>query len=74
METSKGKVFRCEYCKGTVLDTDIQKGGCICGSRRITIATSITDDEVVDLKGRGYEFKEDEWMDKATAESERNVQ
>lgn len=68
------KVYRCEYCHQPVVDSDIQKGGCICGSRRIRVATSITADELETIKGRGYEFKPEYWMDEATAEQQRRLE
>lgn len=68
------KVYRCDQCRKTVIHEDIQKGGCICGCRRVVIATSITDDEVEDLKGRGYNFDKRHWYTEAEAKQERGME
>lgn len=68
------KVYRCEYCHKPVIASDIQQGGCLCGSRRLRIATSVTAEEMEALKARGYEFKAEYWMDEATAEQERRME
>ncbi len=73
-EDITSRVYRCEHCQSVVIDEDIAKGGCVCGSRRLTIATSVTDDEVTELEGRGYTFDKRNWIDKETAESERRVE
>lgn len=67
-------VYRCEYCHKPIIETDIQQGGCACGSRRIRVATSVTADELEEIKGRGYEFNADYWMDEETAKRERRVE
>lgn len=74
MEKIEGRLYRCEYCHNPVIDEDIQLGGCICGSRRIKIATSVTSEEVDKLKERGYGFEGERWMDESTAEQERRVE
>jgi hypothetical protein len=68
------RVYRCEYCHKPVIEADIQQGGCLCGSRRVRIATSVTDEEMADLKERGYEFKPEYWMDEATALEKRRLE
>lgn len=68
------KVYRCEYCHSPVLHSDISQGGCLCGSRRIKVATSVTDDEMKKLVERGYEYRTEYWMDEATAEQERRLE
>ena len=71
---SAKKVYRCEHCSAPVIDQDIQQGGCICGSRRVKVATAITEAELEEIKGRGYEFDASQWMDKETAEQERRLE
>ena len=74
MEVEKdNKVYRCEYCHKCVLDEDVQLGGCVCGSRRVKIATAVTDEEAVELRERGYDFEANGWMDRATADQERRL-
>jgi hypothetical protein len=68
------KVYRCEYCHQPVLGSDIQQGGCLCGSRRVRIATSITEAEMTALKERGYVYKPEYWMDEATALEKRRLE
>lgn len=67
------KVYRCEHCNALVIGQDIQQGGCICGSRRVKVATAISEAELEEIKGRGYEFDANQWMDKETAEQERRM-
>lgn len=56
-------IYRCESCQGTVLYADITEGGCSrCGGRRMRAALHVTDAEIEELKGRGYEFDE-RWSD-----------
>jgi hypothetical protein len=73
MENIETRVYRCEYCHQPVIQEDIAQGGCICGSRRISIATALTDEEVETLKGRGYDFNDERWMSRETADAERRM-
>ena len=73
MESILGRVYRCEYCHKPVIEEDIALGGCVCGSRRISIVTALTDEEVVELKERGYEFDDKRWMSRETADKERRL-
>lgn len=60
-------IYRCEYCREPVLYSDIQNGGCLCGSRRVRIAVAVTDEEMQKLKERGYDYKQEHWLDKSPA-------
>jgi len=71
MASTVHTVYRCEYCHHPVIDSDIQQGGCVCGSRRLKVATSITHEELEKLKARGYEYRPEDWMTEDEAEALR---
>lgn len=58
--------MRCEYCRAVVLQKHIAElGGCkMCGSRRMRIAFSLTDDEMSQAQADGYVLPDGAWSDK----------
>ncbi len=65
MAVSSDTIMRCSYCDHPVLMKEISEGGCPrCGSRKVKIAFGVTDQEMDDLRSRGYEPSPERWSDK----------
>lgn len=56
-------VYRCVYCATMILPSDVVlKGGCRkCGSKRMRVAATVSDEEAVRAIGEGYVFSEERW-------------
>ena len=65
LESLDQTVYRCAYCSAVVLPLQLaSKGHCpSCGSRRLRIASTLSDDEVAKAKAEGYVFTSDRWID-----------
>ncbi len=63
---SSETIMRCEYCRAVVLQSHIaEAGGCkMCGSRRMRIAFSLTDEEMRQAQAEGYVPQAGQWSDK----------